>query len=33
MAMNVSKFQKKFKIKLPKINQEIKKLCNEYKNQ
>ena len=32
MAMNVSKFQKKFKIKLPKINQEIKKLCNEYKN-
>jgi dTDP-4-dehydrorhamnose reductase len=33
MAMNVSKFQKKFKIELPKINQEIEKLCNEYKNQ
>tara|TARA_A100001011_G_C14288189_1_gene834850 strand:+ start:529 stop:1386 length:858 start_codon:yes stop_codon:yes gene_type:complete len=32
MAMNVNKFQKYFKIKLPKISREIQKFRHEYKN-
>jgi len=32
MAMNVKKFQEDFKIKLPTIESEINKFCNEYKN-
>ena len=32
MGMNCKKFKSKYSIKLPKIEDEIKKTANEYKN-